>query len=614
MIDFYDLPHDIILQIFELASASTVYDKFIDNFKFNSFQLIALEFVISKRLVISKSIPKRVGYDAAKIMYSLAEFDDSFLVIGLKRGIEVLKKLMIISEELNKAQIPKEIVLLINLINESDSDWLTKLLDIFVFERYYRDPECRYSLQIINESDIFITKNSHCYELMNDLRGRINKLQFQTGRTSLMKGKSRHLWNLTSSPTLEELYLPRCSLIDSITRNIFKSLPRTLKVIDLTANDITHLNGFIMPPFLEKFIIRTNQLLSLKGPNYSISPVFHTLDASVNSIKQLEDIIEFGSSLKIFRISYNNIKTLNQKQIPPQVEILNLSDNLIKEINFILPSSLKQLYLGNNSLKSLPDNFFLNSTNLKVLDISDNNFDDLDDLGTLPSSLKELVLDNNQIDYFEITNAFTTNLIKLSMMSTGLVALRNINMSPKLKQLNLSENEISDIRRVHFGYELCELNLSSNKLITFGLPAQDCIYPSTLRSLNLSYNPIVGGLDCIKLPMELSSLSLSGIPLDIIDNNLIKRFPNTLNHLELNNTCFTNSKPRPNNIILDVNFEKYLPILNKLFLDSNNIISINNVTYPDCLQTLSYKFNYISIFPYDLIPSAVTDLRVSYDG
>ncbi|KAK6462322.1 hypothetical protein DFJ63DRAFT_313462 [Scheffersomyces coipomensis] len=612
MIEFNDLPIEIILRVFEFVSPNIVYEKFIYNHSWlslNSIQSLALQYIFSKRVIIASKQPRLIGYDPAKILYSVRQLEDSFIITGFENGIDIFRQLMALNFQMNTSLIPRELGILFSYLYKNEGESLVKFLEILAFDKYCNELSRKITLQLMYNGDQFISKNARIIQLVEVLGDKVERIFIQSNQTQTVQRQNWRLWDIASSDMLTDLYLRRNGLTDVDARHLFRLLPLTLKKLDLTANDLTSLVDLVLPPTLETLMIRANKLHSLQGPNYAFGSSLHTLDASINSISELENLFQFSSTIASLKVTYNAISTVQQSHIPPNVEILALSNNVIQELNVILPQTIQQLYIDNNSLKSLPIDFFSNCTKLEILDISNNNIDDLDELGDLPLSLRELMLDNNEIDYFEITNAFTTNLTKLSMSSTGLVALIDINMPSKLKQLNLSRNEISEIKNVNFGSKLIDLDLSRNKLTTFSGDS----FPYTLTKLDISDNPFKS-IDAISLPETLTYLCLNGVALGTINNDLINKLPRSLHHLELNSTCWSNSQPFQNptdlETSLQVNFDQYLPNLKILFLERNNIISVDDVTYPLHLQTLSYEGNKLAQFPFNTLPSAVYDLRL----
>jgi Leucine-rich repeat (LRR) protein len=453
------------------------------------------------------------------------------------------------------------------------------------------------------------------------------------------------------SSNLRELYLWNNGVREYTLKQYLKRSPVFLTILDLTANEISSLEGINLPSTLEVFIISANNVISLEGPNYDEAVNLKVLDASVNAITNLNPI-RFPPSLTTLRLSYNTICNIDLV-LPQNLQILNLSKNLLDSIDHIfLPDSLEELYLKENSFKSFETDYFAGNFNLRLIDLSENKIDDLDDLGTLPDSLEELILDNNEIDYSDLNNIFTKNLLKLSMISTGLISLNDLKFPENLRELNLSKNEISEIRNVRFGGEtgdelgtdlrresdvtnarndpdskesppaalcskvfpstnLLELNLSGNKLTQFNLPNDNLQLASGLNSLNLSDNLFINGLDDISLPSSLKCLYLSNIRVDNLDNAFIQRLPLTLEVLELNSIL--SSPEGAHGIELTVDFASFLPNLQHLSLERNHIVLIKDVTYPQNLTWLSYEYNELSIIPFERIPTNIKHLQFNYN-
>lgn len=405
------------------------------------------------------------------------------------------------------------------------------------------------------------------------------------------------------SSNLRELYLWNNGVREYTLKQYLKRSPVYLTRLDLTANELSSLEGINLPPTLEEFIISANNIVSLEGPNYSEAVNLKVLDVSVNAITSL-DPVRLPPSLATLHLSYNTISTIDIV-LPENLKVLNLSQNLLHSIDHIfLPDSLEELYVKENSFKTFETDYFAANYNLKLLDLSENHIDDLDDLGTLPDSLQELILDNNEIDYNDLNNIFTKDLRKLSMISTGLIALNDYKFPQMLRELNLSKNEISEIRDVVFGDTKLSLDLSGNKLTQFNLPP-DNLQLACVTSLNLSDNSFLNGFRDICLPFNLTRLFLSDIRLQTLENSLINHLPPTLQVLELNSVLESSME-------LSVDFT-ILPKLHHLSLERNNISLINDTQYPPTLTYLSYEHNELTYIPFERIPTNIKFLQFNHN-
>ena len=107
--------------------------------------------------------------------------------------------------------------------------------------------------------------------------------------------------------------------------------------------------------------------------------------------------------IKVDTIRFNKGKITSLKNIPPNVKEIQISDNLLIEIEE-LPKNLEILNVENNYLSKLD---FKDVDQLLILNISHNNFERLDNL---PSTITELKCNHNKITYI---NLFEMNDLKL---------------------------------------------------------------------------------------------------------------------------------------------------------------------------------------------------------
>lgn len=99
------------------------------------------------------------------------------------------------------------------------------------------------------------------------------------------------------------------------------------------------------------------------------------------------------------------------------LEVLDLSDCNITHIPDTagLPSGLREAYLGHNMLRTLPEGFLANATQLRVLDLAGNFLERLPDNFLQGSShLRELRLDSNQLSFLPPA-AFPPTLERLEL-------------------------------------------------------------------------------------------------------------------------------------------------------------------------------------------------------
>ncbi|NXM72836.1 TLR21 protein, partial [Serilophus lunatus] len=107
-------------------------------------------------------------------------------------------------------------------------------------------------------------------------------------------------------------------------------------------------------PSLQTLNLSQNSLRSLKDTAKCISrlPKLTNLDISQNNFGEIPDVCEWPKNLKYLNLSSTQIPKVTTC-IPPTLEVLDVSANNLKEFGLQLPL-LKELYLTNNQLKTLP--------------------------------------------------------------------------------------------------------------------------------------------------------------------------------------------------------------------------------------------------------------------
>lgn len=107
-------------------------------------------------------------------------------------------------------------------------------------------------------------------------------------------------------------------------------------------------------PSLQTLNLSQNSLSDLEMTGKSLSHLrnLSLLDISQNNFGEIPDVCEWPKNLKYLNLSSTHIPKLTTC-IPPTLEVLDVSANNLKEFGLQLPF-LKELYLTNNQLKTLP--------------------------------------------------------------------------------------------------------------------------------------------------------------------------------------------------------------------------------------------------------------------
>ena len=152
-------------------------------------------------------------------------------------------------------------------------------------------------------------------------------------------------------------------------------------------------------------------------------------------------------------------------------------------------SSLEYLNLSHNKLTSISEMLFEELSLLRVLDISHNRLTYIDDtpFQTL-FDLQSLLVGYNDLTDLEITTGFE-NLETLAIQSNRLQSMVTVGMLMKLKNLDVSDNEIAFVGPNTFspGQSLKAVNLSHNSISVID---GNAFADSIVEVLDISYNKL----------------------------------------------------------------------------------------------------------------------------
>lgn len=295
---------------------------------------------------------------------------------------------------------------------------------------------------------------------------------------------------------LKSLLLTQCGIDDAIFQQMASlKWPQDLKNMVLTNNPITSFSNLDFPPNLELLDLSLTRLGSLydtrnsphKGP-YFIFPeslkILRMFELSLrvneeyrglrmklpSSLEQLDltecflshlEIFEFPRSLQVLRMSGNKIsdlKSYNNEDVNwsqlVNLKRLEMDFNRIGDLSdWYPPPNLEVLNLTQNPLRMIHSKFPLFSTPpvlLKELNLSFCSIEDIDEKITLPPFLKIFDLHDNFLqDTFTIPSAICEHkhLKRLDLSRNGITKLSyGSKGSSKLKTLDLSENMIRSSR------------------------------------------------------------------------------------------------------------------------------------------------------------------------
>lgn len=590
---FDSLPNEIIEHILSFIPPDDLYDHFFrssasppspspslaraDEYS-NILKMIYSRIFGSKMIVKNKAQKEReLSYRPPNISIQPSTFNrdttdskvakrslSTFEIVDFHDAYSIL--IQLITFNMNTAIIvfPREINFIFFVANywDEELELFGKLLEVLAFDNYYFkedaipkiNVEIRYALA--SDSIELAARNNKILRRIESLREKMNKItivNFYSPNQLQLKIRDRELYNFHILLPLKFRNLTDIRLINNgITGSFRQDLKTTapnLKVLDIRSNNVTSLIDLNLPLSIVEFLCSSNTLTSLNGPNYAELHNMEILNASINAINNIDDLV-FPPFLKTLKLDYNSIASISSDvEFPHTLSTLLLlkNYNLNDFTNITLPASIKELYLDENNIKTLPVDFFSLNSSLRVLSLKGNNIDDLDDLGMLPPQLTQLSLDDNEIDYFNWNIILMlNNLEELSMSSIGLISIDHTDndvsttaalLPPNLKKLDFSSNQIVSIAplfRSPFS-KIAELKLNENKLESFQLSPHVALY---LTFLDLSHNMIssLGDIE-FKNFHNLQHLSLSGLKLiePIDDQFLTQLLPcsNSLIELDL---------------------------------------------------------------------------------
>lgn len=191
-------------------------------------------------------------------------------------------------------------------------------------------------------------------------------------------------------------------------------------------------------------------------------------------------------------LSYNQIQRIKNRTFYylSKLKFLDVSHNELESLGELDGlSNLEHLYLSHNRLTRISDTTFDGLTILKTIDLSNNNLVNVDDTPfQTVFDLQSLDLGSNYLASFGITTGFE-NLETLSLRSNRLRSMYSVGMLMKLKNLDMSANEIDFLGPDTFsrGQSLKAVNLSQN--LISGIDG-NTFADSTVDVLDISYNKL----------------------------------------------------------------------------------------------------------------------------
>lgn len=396
--------------------------------------------------------------------------------------------------------------------------------------------------------------------------------------------------------SLEQISLAGNKLKE-IHENTFQHL-YNLTSIDLSDNRIEQIDrsAFVGAINLYKLNLKGNKLTSFVGEHFNTGTNLQILDLSDNLINQLsptsfvihprlKDLNLAGNQFTQFPSDF--VKTLQF------LEKLNLSRNMlhiIDEFGFSQMARLRILELSGNLIESVDELAFHNSTQLQIIDLSNNKLESLSERameGVL--RLEYLNLGNNKLaslseTIFDPSRIRSVEKINLSGNRFTEIPTRTLQkQSSSLYSLNMAKNKLVEVFSQDIVGNVKNLDLSENSLsdnAVRGILGDAKI----LRSLNLAHTGIKN-IAHLETPF-LRYLNLSGNSITNIKPTALER-TTMLESLDL-------SQNRLSDFTDMIDTFKTLPVLKSLDISSNSIKTINESSFEGLEMLRSLKMSNFS--------------------
>lgn len=218
----------------------------------------------------------------------------------------------------------------------------------------------------------------------------------------------------------------------SLAHNKLKELPKEfyklteLRWLSISHNELIHIEPDFGDLVMLNFLDLSHNKLKMLPPGMGYLVRLVDLNLSHNELQELPPDIVNLRDLKKMNISNNNLKKLPAMGELRKMEILDANHNDIEALpDFYGCTALKEIYLANNYIKEITEEFCDQMQHLSVLNIRDNKLELLPENVSLLQNLKRLDLTNN-------------NLNKLP---------RNLGLLSQLQSINMEGNKLAFVRQ-----------------------------------------------------------------------------------------------------------------------------------------------------------------------
>ncbi|XP_042359272.1 toll-like receptor 5 [Plectropomus leopardus] len=453
---------------------------------------------------------------------------------------------------------------------------------------------------------------------------------------------------------LQELFMERCSLTESILEDNYLEPLSSLETLDLFGNKISRLQPsmfFVNITNLKVLNLKLNDidkicesdLVGFQGKHFEVLNLdsvylkamfkkrdwqkcgnpfrgmsFETLNLSNNGFS-VSKFKQFFTAIRGTKISHLKVSGHMGKGF----SFTNLADPDRSTLKGLNDSSVHTLDLSKNKIFALQEGFFSELKEVAVIDVSQNSVNQIhrNAFEGLEGHLEKLNLSHNLLgEIHSHTFAFLTNLqvLDLSYNHIGVLAFGSFSGLPKLKALHLTGNALRDIGFTALLPSLDYLLLNDNKLTTLSVSTIHRLAGS-VSYLNVQDNRLTNLKNIytfVNLLDRLQHLYYGGNPIEwcnhglqfgfIDDNNVttLDLHSSSLQSVWSQGTCLKMFDNFGHVIILNLSHNALKSLPQRIFKGLTSVVemdlSSNSLTYlqpdvlPKSLRVLNLANNFIA--------------------
>ncbi|XP_055603551.1 leucine-rich repeat protein soc-2 homolog [Uranotaenia lowii] len=380
----------------------------------------------------------------------------------------------------------------------------------------------------------------------------------------------------------------------------FYEMNMNIKTLKMNYDNLSHLpvSTFQNLPRLEFFSASENRLEEIPAEMFQHMPNVGTLDFAKGNLRFINgDTFKHLQNLRHLILISNYLERIDTKTMPRTLLTLHYGHNNLTSLNGTLRhlDELKLLFINDNHLTSLDDEFPLASPNLMSIFAQNNKIKNLPIEIKYLKNLDSLIIHNNELTSFDGLLSRSSHLTKLVAYGNKIDHLRKdeFTEAERLEDLQLAENKLTSLNGSLMNLKgLIVANLSFNLLNEFSL--QEISGLRKLRILDLSHNKI----EMLKGRMENLVDSGSIIYELRLQHNLLKSLDGTL--MGLNNLKILNVAHNllevitPDDLIGMENLEHMDLSFNKL-----KTLEELSKTFLPSLQSVNASFNLLTTLDKD---------------